>query len=278
MNPLRYLRPAVYAALTRPALVLASGAVLPVRAYGSAATEPVYLLLSPDQDTQNLTQAGRACTQWDCTLLVDVVTLHQNGALSVALADEVADAVTERLHQYRPMLPAGLQLLRAVVESVNGGSQLDGEQVDIHRYLRLRYSLAYQGGAVGPAPAVAPVPAPATGTSLTLTLTATQTVVGGQLLARVGGNLVPYDAANAALAGALVGVALNTANAGQSVRVQEGGDVTVLGWGLVPDAVYFAGPNGSLVRTDAGLAFSQFVGRALSADALFFDPQTAFIL
>ena len=165
-----------------------------------------------------------------------------------------------------------------MVESVNGGSGLDGEQVDIHRYIRLRYSLAYQGGATDAPPAVAPVSLAATSTTLTLTLTATQTVTAGQLLARVGGNLVPYDARTLALAGALVGVALNTANAGQSVRVQEGGDVTVLGFGLVPDAVYFAGPNGSLVRTDAGLAFSQFVGTALSSDTLFFDPQTVFIL
>ena len=150
MNPLRYLRPAVYAALTSPAVVLAGGATVPVRAYGSG-PELVYLLLSPDQDTQNLTLAGRACDQWDCTLLVDVVTLHANGALSVALADEAADAVTQHLHRNRLALPAGLQILRATVESMNGGSALDGEQVDIHRYLRVRYTIAYSIP-TGPAP------------------------------------------------------------------------------------------------------------------------------
>ena len=154
MNPLRYLRPAVYAALTSPALELA-GIPVPVRAYGIGA-EAAYVLLSPDQDTLSSISSGPRCEQWDCTLLVDVVTLHRNGALSVALADELADLITERLHHNRFPLPLGLHLLRAVVEGVNGASQLDGEQVDIHRYLRLRYTVAYNPPAAPPAPVPAP--------------------------------------------------------------------------------------------------------------------------
>ena len=152
MNPLRYLRPAVYAALTSPAVVLASGVTVPVRAYGRG-TEAAYILLNPDQDTCNITLDGPRCQQWDCTLLVDVVTLHASGTLSTAPADEAADVVAEHLHHNRFTLPAGLQLLRAAVESVSGGSGLDGEQVDIHRYLRLRYTVAYN-----PPAAAAPVP------------------------------------------------------------------------------------------------------------------------
>ena len=159
MNPLRYLRPAVFAALTSPApLVLASGASVPVRAYGRG-PEPVYVLLNPDQDTCNITLDSPRCQQWDCTLLVDVVTRHVSTALSVAVADEAADAVTEQLHHNRLLLPAGLQVLAARVETVNGGSGLDGEQVDIHRYLRLRYSLAYNapsGPVTGPPAPVLP--------------------------------------------------------------------------------------------------------------------------
>ena len=154
MNPLRYLRPAVYAALTSPAVVLASGVTVPVRAYGRS-TDPVSILLSPEQDTCNSTLDSPRCQQWDCTLLVDVVTLHASTLLSIAEADEAADVVADHLHQNRFALPAGLQILRARVESVNGGSGLDGEQVDIHRYLRLRYSLAYN------VPATAPATAPA---------------------------------------------------------------------------------------------------------------------
>ena len=152
MNPLRYLRPAVYAALTSPAVVLESGVSVPVRAYGRG-MEAVYILLNPDQDTCNKTLDGRACKQWDCTLLVDVVTLHRNGELSVALADEAADAVSAHLDNARLALPAGLQILRATVENINGGSQLDGEQVDIHRYLRVRYTIAYSIPAGPPTPA-----------------------------------------------------------------------------------------------------------------------------
>ena len=161
MNPLRYLRPAVYAALTSPAVVLASGVTVPVRAYGRG-TEAAYILLNPDQDTCNITLDGLRCQQWDCTLLVDVVTLHASTLLTVADADEAADAVADHLHHNRFTLPAGLQILTAKVDSFNGGSGLDGEQVDIHRYLRLRYSLAYN------APSV-PLPVP---TILNFTATA----------------------------------------------------------------------------------------------------------
>ena len=156
MNPLRYLRPAVYAALTSPAVVLVSGVMVPVRAYGRG-TEAAYILLNPDQDTCNSTIDSPRCQQWDCTLLVDVVTLHASGTLSTALADEVADAVADHLHHNRFTLPAGLQLLAAKVESVSGGSGLDGEQVDIHRYLRLRYTVAYNAPAGSPALPTPPV-------------------------------------------------------------------------------------------------------------------------
>ena len=122
-------------------------------------------LLNPDQDTCNSTLDGPRCQQWDCTLLVDVVTLHANGALSTALADEAADVVADHLHHNRFTLPAGLQLLTAKVDSVNGGSGLDGEQVDIHRYLRLRYTVAYNPPATLPAPAPPPTIANFTATA-----------------------------------------------------------------------------------------------------------------
>lgn len=141
MNPLRYLRPAVYAALSSPAPVL-NGQAVTVRAYGGGVA-PAYVLLNPDLDTCNKTLDGRACKQWDCTFLVDVVTLHANDRLSVALADELADLLSERMDNVRLSLAGGLQVTRASVEQVNSGSRLDGEQVDIHRYLRLRYSVSY---------------------------------------------------------------------------------------------------------------------------------------
>jgi len=112
----------------------------------------------------------------------------------------------------------------------------------------------------------------------TVMMLASTLVVGGRLVARLGGLLLPYDAANRAHLGALVGVALTTGNAGQQVRVRQDGPATLIGWGLTPDADYFAGPNGTLVRDPAGLAFSHLIGRAVSADRLLYAPQDIFIL
>lgn len=140
MNPLAYLRPAVYAALTSPALVL-DGATVSVKAYG-AGEGSAYVLLPPAQDTANKTNTNPRCQQWECTLLVDAVTLHPNTQLSVARADALADLLSARLDGNRLPLPQGLQVTRAAVENVNGADDSDGEQVDIHRYLRVRYSIS----------------------------------------------------------------------------------------------------------------------------------------
>lgn len=159
MNPLRYLRPAVFAALTSPAVEL-DGAVVPVKAFGEAEAD-VYVLLDPNQDTSNTTLRTRACRRWDCTLLVDVVTRNKNNRLSVEVADEVADLVSERLDNLRMELPSSLMVESATVETILGGGNLDGEQVDIHRYLRLRYTInhdlsattdTYLGALGGPLP------------------------------------------------------------------------------------------------------------------------------
>jgi hypothetical protein len=126
--------------MATPGLTLA-GASVPVLAYGQAQAS-AYVLLPPAQDTQSLTISTAHCQEWDCTLLVDVVTRHASGELSTEDADTLADLVSDRLDGNRLALPQGLQILRAVVEQVNGGDALDGEQVDIHRYLRLRYTLS----------------------------------------------------------------------------------------------------------------------------------------
>lgn len=104
------------------------------------------------------------------------------------------------------------------------------------------------------------------------------TLVAGQLVAQLNGQLARYNAGSVAFEGTLLGVALNTANPDQTVQVQESGLVTVPGWGLTTDATYFAGPNGSLVTSDAGLAFSQIIGLATAPDTLNYNPQPIYTL
>lgn len=155
MNPLAVLRPAVYAALTSPALELGS-VVVPVVAYGLPAGTGPYILSDPAQDTSTEAAAARSCKQWECTLLLDMVTLHQVGAISVAKADELAVLASDRLSDVLLPLANGYRMMSAKVEQINGGNDFDGEKADVHRYLRLRY-LVYLNGAATAAPAPVPL-------------------------------------------------------------------------------------------------------------------------
>jgi hypothetical protein len=125
----------------------------------------------------------------------------------------------------------------------------------------------------------APQQAPPVADPSVTSVTASALIVGGRLVARLGGYVVPYDAANSDHIGALLGLALSTANAGQAVQVRVlNGLATVAGLGLTPDKDYFAGPGGVLVRDPTGLAFAQLIGRAIGPDQLLYDPQDLFIL
>ena len=129
-----------------------------------------------------------------------------------------------------------------------------------------------------PAP-VAPTPVPTLQSEINvISVSASALLVGGRLVALLGGRYIAYDAANRAHAGSLLGLALTTGNAGQQVQVRLSGLATVVGLGLSTEFDYFAGPNGTLVRDPMGLAFVQFIGRAIAPDQLLYDPQDLFIL
>ena len=106
----------------------------------------------------------------------------------------------------------------------------------------------------------------------------TGTIVAGQLVVRINREIMPYDATNIEHADMLIGVALSTANAGEFVNVQSDGVVKITGFGLVQDTVYFAGPNGSLITSTDGMAFSHLIGHARNEHALYYQPQAIYIL
>lgn len=107
-----------------------------------------------------------------------------------------------------------------------------------------------------------------------ITALADSNILVGQLVAKSATGLYPYSAASLAHRHALLGVALSSASAGAVVRVQTEGQATIPGWGLVPATTYRAGANGLLATTTTGLAFSQIIGRAITADSLLFLPQS----
>ena len=102
---------------------------------------------------------------------------------------------------------------------------------------------------------------------------ATVALRAGQLVARLGGGVVPYDAQNLTHRHALLGVSLVATPAGGVGPAQVAGIVQVAGWGLSTDTVYAAGADGSLTSSDNGLAFLQIIGRAISTEELLFSPQ-----
>lgn len=103
-------------------------------------------------------------------------------------------------------------------------------------------------------------------------------IVAGQLLVMFNDDIAPYNALNVAHADLLIGIAINSANIGGVVNVQAEGLVSITGLGLTHDVVYFAGPNGSLITSDDGMAFSQIIGHARSDHELFYQPQAIYIL
>ncbi|OWP62902.1 hypothetical protein CDA63_11835 [Hymenobacter amundsenii] len=107
-----------------------------------------------------------------------------------------------------------------------------------------------------------------------VTVLADVAILVGQLVARSATGIYPYSAANLAHRHALLGVALSSASAGTAVRVQTEGLATIPGWGLVTGTTYRAGNGGALATASAGLAFSQIIGRAVTADSLLFQPQS----
>lgn len=103
-------------------------------------------------------------------------------------------------------------------------------------------------------------------------------VTAGQLLVIYNEDVMPYDATDVVHADLLIGIATNSANVGEIVNVQSEGMVSVATFGLTPDTVYFAGPNGSLILSDDGMAFSQIIGHSRSDHEFYYQPQTIYIL
>lgn len=121
--------------------------------------------------------------------------------------------------------------------------------------------------------ATTPATNPATGPGFVATAIAANNVIGGTLVARIADGVLPYDATNLAHRYLLFGVALNSALPGGMVSVQRGGYVTYPGLTLTPGMVLVAGANGQITTTTDGLAFSQVIGKAISADEFIYQVE-----
>ncbi|SDY97571.1 hypothetical protein [Hymenobacter psychrophilus] len=136
MNPQRYLIPAVLDALTQGGPLPGGALVTEFQPGGASA----YVLVT--QPTVADLPGTAACRMWSATLLLDCVTLSEPESISAVLCDELADAVLGRLQGAALPMGGGLQLSgRATLELLTSGADFDTEQIDIHRYLRMRFTI-----------------------------------------------------------------------------------------------------------------------------------------
>lgn len=137
VQPLEALVPALYTALTSPSLLLDSQAV-PVYEHNAEGAQ--YVLIG--QPTANRAGGSTACRIWDCTVLLDCVTLFHPEDVSSGPADAIASLVVSRLDGKRLPLAGGFQMGTATAETVEGlNDAFDGEETDVHRYVRMRFQL-----------------------------------------------------------------------------------------------------------------------------------------
>lgn len=149
MDPLTYLLPAVYTALSAPALTV-EGASVPVFQHLPEPLAGHYVLLT--QPTA-VDEGGSAdCMGWSCTLLIDVVTQFPTRAINTIPSQQLAAAILERLHRaadgIRPRLtlpdawdcgPASLVLNQGLDDPAAPGQQLFAYR----RLIRLRWPVYY---------------------------------------------------------------------------------------------------------------------------------------
>lgn len=77
------------------------------------------------------------------------------------------------------------------------------------------------------------------------------------------------DASNINHQFAFVGFSKNGSSTGQNCLVQQVGEITLIGWGLIPNKQYLAGTNGTIVLDNITLnTFTKVVGYATTSDSL----------
>lgn len=141
MNPLAVLLPALYAALTTPALSQ-GGAAVPVHQHLLVAEAGHYVLISQPTDTDLGGATG--CRRFACTVLLDVVTQFADRRVSSVPAEAIVSQVNERLRGRRLNgLLAGWEAGPGELVLSTQLEELEGELLAVRRLLRYRWELYY---------------------------------------------------------------------------------------------------------------------------------------
>jgi len=77
-----------------------------------------------------------------------------------------------------------------------------------------------------------------------------------------------FDPSDVEMYGLVTGITKTSSLTGQSVGIKLNGTFYESGYGLIPDKLYYAGPNGALTTNPMGLKIIQPIGSALSENTL----------
>ena len=93
--------------------------------------------------------------------------------------------------------------------------------------------------------------------------------VGGHRVIMVeGSKAVHFDPSEENNTGKTLGVSKNAAVTDDNVTVIHQGIIKSSGWGLTPDAIYYAGPNGTMTATIPNSGILQRIGIAIDSETL----------
>jgi hypothetical protein len=103
------------------------------------------------------------------------------------------------------------------------------------------------------------------------------TISAFNAVAALNGQIVPGNASEQFF-GCILGLALNSATAGQSVNVQFAGQVTFSGWNWTGNGPVFLDLNGQLTQTPPASGFALQMGVPLGATSVLLSMQPALLL
>jgi hypothetical protein len=111
----------------------------------------------------------------------------------------------------------------------------------------------------------------------TLSVVAGQPISAGRFVVVENGQVFYYDPNRSDLITKPLGISITAAITGTPCVVQSSGKVTIAGWGLTPNALYFANANG-VISTTPSTQVSHVVGYAYDANSLIINAYTPIIL
>lgn len=138
MNPLAVLLPALNTALNTPPLQWA-GVNVPATQQLNGNSEGHYVLIDQPTDTDGAGSPG--CGRYSCTVLLDVVTQFEPGAVTGRVAEALVSQIHARLRGKALTLPAGWTCGLGRVEPTVQIKELDGEKYAVRRLVRYRWEI-----------------------------------------------------------------------------------------------------------------------------------------